>query len=91
MNEETKLAHDNMLKKLDEFTSAFADVRKEIADFKKEIRNDSKERNEKIDTMFGIYTSGKTSVKVLKGIFYAIVALGSAYLIFKQIIGITFK
>lgn len=91
MNHETKIAHDNMLKKLDEFTNAFADVRKEIADFKKEVREHSTSRDEKVDSMFSVYTSGKTSVKFAKASFYLIVGLGSAYLIFKQIFGITFK
>lgn len=91
MDQETKQAHIDMLKKLEEFTHAFADVRREIADFKKEVREHSKQRDDKVDSMFTVYTSGKTSVKIAKASFYMVVALGSAYLIFKQIFGITFK
>jgi hypothetical protein len=91
MNQETKQAHEDMLKKLDEFTHAFADVRKEISDFKREVREHSKIRDDKVDSMFSVYTSGKTSVKIAKAVFYTTVALGSAYLVFKQIFGITLK
>jgi hypothetical protein len=91
MNEETIVAHNNMLKKLDEFTKAFSDVKRELADFKKEVREHSKQRDDKIDSMFSVYTSGKTSIKFAKGVFYTTLAIGSAYLVFKQIFGVTFK
>ncbi len=45
----------------------------------------SKERDTKIDAMYQVFTSGSTIVTVLKFLFGLLIALGGAYLLFKNI------